>query len=576
MQYCKRSSVNVQGKVDVKSAIESGFEHSETISLNRDFSTGAYSFFSTTFNVPSYTDGKDKIEITIKFETTQSTTEDPFILVDRVMLEDNIGNTEYSLVSYGSFDAVGLNSSGTQISLSSYWKTQANAAPTIATDAQFGNVAKITGNIKSDRYVKQRIYEAEASELSSARSSASAQDYIVSGFAKSDGAMLSSDSLFEIEVKITYYESGAERVESIKFPFVPGCIGWQFTGGAFTTENVCVKYIDIYCRYSKQLGTAYFDNISVTNVIDESVESYEYYTEGAIAGLVKKKSNKFYTEHYEYYDNRNLRRVANNRGEITDYYYTSNNDVDYYIEYDFENEDGRGIYPEKSDDPDSAIDKTPKLKTDYTYNSYGLVTQTESYPIDNNLSKISGSKRLYHRYVYNTASGSKIFGSLSWEWDELDVDIRYCYDSKDGKLLATVNSDEDTGVCYTYDEMGNLTGVMPATYTGTYVPTTDAESVSYTYNERNLLDTITTESTTYSFTYDVFGNTTSVSAGENELAEYTYNQNNGKLNRITYGNGFSVTYVYNVLELLTEVWYNYADGTRERVYEYEYTADGQE
>ena len=125
--------------------------------------------------------------------------------------------------------------------------------------------------------------------------------------------------------------------------------------------------------------------------------------------------------------------------------------------------------------------------------------------------------------------------------------------------------------------MGNLTGVMPATYVNSsaYEAVTNSENVSYTYNERNLIDTITTESTTYSFTYDVFGNTTSVSAGENELAEYTYNQNNGKLNRITYGNGFSVTYVYNVLELLTEVWYNYADGTRERVYEYEYTADGQ-
>ena len=36
--------------------------------------------------------------------------------------------------------------------------------------------------------------------------------------------------------------------------------------------------------------------------------------------------------------------------------------------------------------------------------------------------------------------------------------------------------------------MGNLTGVMPATYTSTYVPITDAESVSYsfTYNDEGM------------------------------------------------------------------------------------------
>ena len=577
MQYKTQTASKVQGTVTVSSIAGSGFTHSEAVSMNKDYSTGTSCFFSTTFDVPAYTGGNDRVKVTIKFTASQNQTTAPDILVDRVMLEKNIGNTEYSLVSYGSFDTVGLNSSGAQIPLSSYWSTETGAAPTVATDTQFGNVAKITGNVTSDKYIMQRIYEAEASELSSLRSSASAQDYIVSGFAKSDGAMLPSDSLFELEVKITYYKNGTDRTEVEKFGFVPGYVGWQFTGGAFRTEDVCVKYIDIYCRYSNQIGTAYFDNISVTNVLDESVESYDYYKEGILAGLVKKKSNKFYTEYYEYYDNRNLRRVANNLGEITDYYYTSNNLVNCYIEYDFENEDGRGIYPEDLADPDSAIEKTPKLKTDYVYNAYGLVTQTESYPINDSLSKISGSKRLYHRYVYNTTSGSKIFGALTWEWDELDVDIRYYYDSKDGKLLATVNSDEDTGVCYTYDEMGNLTGVMPATFVGSsaYEEVTDAESVSYTYNDRNLLSTITTESTTYTFTYDVFGNTASVTAGENELAEYTYNQNNGKLNKITYGNGFSVSYVYNVLELLTEVWYNYTDGTSENVYEYEYTADGQ-
>ena len=63
--------------------------------------------------------------------------------------------------------------------------------------------------------------------------------------------------------------------------------------------------------------------------------------------------------------------------------------------------------------------------------------------------------------------------------------------------------------------------------------------------------------------YDAFGNSSSVKSVDKTLATYEYN-NNGKLKKINYGNGFSVEYaynfsveyVYNRLEMLTEIWYN--------------------
>ena len=60
--------------------------------------------------------------------------------------------------------------------------------------------------------------------------------------------------------------------------------------------------------------------------------------------------------------------------------------------------------------------------------------------------------------------------------------------------------------------------------------------------------------------YDAFGNQTEIQAGENVLAEYEYNQNNGKPNKTIYGNGFSVEYVYDTLENVSEVWYNLCAG----------------
>mgnify|MGYP003293512885 CR=1 FL=1 len=108
-----------------------------------------------------------------------------------------------------------------------------------------------------------------------------------------------------------------------------------------------------------------------------------------------------------------------------------------------------------------------------------------------------------------------------------------------------------------------------------YTPTTDAESVTYTYDSKNLLATVTTESTTYSFAYDVFGNVTGVDADDVSIVSYEYNDHNGKLNTVTYSNGFSVEYVYNDIELLKEVWYTDSANVRTLAYEYEYTSSGQ-
>ena len=63
------------------------------------------------------------------------------------------------------------------------------------------------------------------------------------------------------------------------------------------------------------------------------------------------------------------------------------------------------------------------------------------------------------------------------------------------------------------------------------------------------------------------------SAGDNTLASYEYGDNNGKLLRITYGNGFYERYVYNELDLISKIYYN--KNGEYLAYSYEYTADGE-
>ena len=62
-----------------------------------------------------------------------------------------------------------------------------------------------------------------------------------------------------------------------------------------------------------------------------------------------------------------------------------------------------------------------------------------------------------------------------------------------------------------------------------YTTETNTERVNYTYNSYGYLSTIATAETTYTLTYDVFGNTDVIKAGSNTLANYDYNFYNGKL-----------------------------------------------
>ena len=205
----------------------------------------------------------------------------------------------------------------------------------------------------------------------------------------------------------------------------------------------------------------------------------------------------------------------------------------------------------------------------------GLLTRTLEYPLGEDGQQLAGSKSIITTYNYEF-NNQKIVGALIKETDSLGQSIVYYYDNTDGKLLATVNSSANTGLCYTYDVMGRLTNVTPATYVSntSYTPVTNAESVEYTYTGNGLLSSIITESTTYDFAYNAFGNQTSVGIGDDTLASYEYNPKNGKLKKITYGNGFVVEYVYNTLELLTEVWYT-ENNVRYKAHEYVYTANGQ-
>ena len=82
----------------------------------------------------------------------------------------------------------------------------------------------------------------------------------------------------------------------------------------------------------------------------------------------------------------------------------------------------------------------------------------------------------------------------------------------------------------------------------------------------------------YRFGYDAFGNMMSVSVGSEEdtieLARYEYETGvlNGRLHKLSYGNGNSVTYSYDIFDRTTEETYN--SGNESISYSYIYDSSG--
>ena len=590
---------NVRVYVTAQSLDDSSHVYTEEVPVNEYYASGSCSFFSTTFDSANMnSSGGEAFKIIIKvLGGSNLSSGEVSISVDNIMLEENIGNSNYSLVQLGNFEKFSIDSTGTYLGNGAYfWISDLGNLSRRLASEPFGYAGSLSSSISEEKYLKQTVYQASSSDLASYDHegygyNTSSKTYTISGFAKGTGQVASPHSTFRLRVDVAYYagRNNDDVIVPYYFDFQTDCKDWQFVcGNVETAEGLLVHSITIYCEYSYQpTGYAMFDNIAFIQSTDESVVKYEYYGQEiqgdqrvhneALDGLIRTKKSGYDIEIYEYNNDRQLTRIANNCGEIHDYTYASNGvDVISEIYYKTQNR----IYPYLAADPDSKIKKIPQTKTTYSYNAYGEIIATNTYEVVYNSSGAliakSGTKYIYSYNTYNTTSGSKIFGALLQETDSLNRKTRYYYNSNNGRLLACVNVDEGNGTCYTYDAVGNIISVMPAQYVSStnYSEILNEESVNYTYNERNMLESIITESTSYNFVYDVFGNTDSISAGSRELANYEYNSYNGKLHTINYGNGFSVRYVYDKLDNIKEVWYNNS-GSETKVYEYMYTAHGQ-
>ena len=351
---------------------------------------------------------------------------------------------------------------------------------------------------------------------------------LLSGWGRAASARTGEDDngkerSFRLTVRLHYTDNTTEDQHA---EFNPDQTAWQFTSAAIIPKED-VDYAEIFLRYDYNVNSAYFDDVCMT------VEPAQTYTHDA---------------------NGNVESATDALGNLTDPGYTG---VDltsltlpvgssYVYNYDTNHQVTSVIKTENGNEQ----------TTDYVYDAFGNPTSATL--------TVEG----YTGLMCESATYSSDGNDLLSVTDMLNGTTSYTYDSIT-KLVSAIEDANSHRTGYVYDSRYRIQKIYNDKDSDG-VADSNEESVLYNYT-LNELSGIQTATTGYTLQYDPFGNLKSVKAGNQTLASYTYGLYNGKIQRITYGNGSYEEYTYDHLDRVKTVKYN---GDSSKTQTFVYTSEG--
>jgi len=528
--------------MSVKSNEDSSISIVKEIAVDNHDANSEYTLDAITFEVPESYGGAVEFEIYIVGGSSETVD----LWIDNAMVGRAIGVSEFDMLVDGNF-------------FSGYYWTLSPSANAVIEEsgvAAFGKSLKLTGALGTTVSASQTVYEASESARNGYEADLASPDQLalkLSGWAKGTDMLSHTDGKLQLKLKIEYYSISGTSSEEHELNFDRSVADWQFSSKVIltATDKGMINKITLEALYSNNVGTVLFDNLSLTE--SENGTSYTYDSQGYVTKVQTGRQSVAYSYDSSY----NVTEAVYSDGRYTRYSYDSNNRMT------------QEIYGRVNGGQHTLLHSTQ-----YIYVAGGMVTSTLTFDFEDDNAYLETLTEYY------TDSAPHIYGTVSKETDGLGKVTEYYYNTNNGRLTAVIYPDL-TAIVYSYDKMGNVTEVAPAAVddmgTG-YAFQVDSEdpNVNYSYNSATKrLERIETQSTAYTFTYDVFGNSTSIKAGNNTLASYEYNSNNGKLSVLTYGNGLKVKYLYDVLDRIEKIQYNTGtNGAYETVYEYVYETSG--
>ena len=366
--------------------------------------------------------------------------------------------------------------------------------------------------------------------------------YLVSGWAKANavgrtGTDYGSEPYFGMIAAVYYAGESGEEWHLI--PFNKDYTQWQYASGIVIPRQSekTVETIKLYLIYSQNGNTAYFDNLSI---VAEPCSSYSYDDKG---NPVSAKEGGAKTS-CEYESGTSiLKKYTASTGVVTSFSYESTT-------HNLTGVSGAGV------------------RTTNVYNEAGLLTS--SYTLSDDMHGAYESSATYNAYGEKTSETDGNYVTTQYERNASSHNLvgtqigsnyrqKYNYDAA-GRLMVSFH-DGKVAQHYGY-ENGNLSTMSRKSRVG---------SGAFSWQS-------------YHFTYDAFGNMTSigVSGAENGqtpssksvLAQYAYEPgvNNGRLKTMSYANGDTVGYEYDIFDRVVAERYN--SGSKSVSYEYKYDSNG--
>ncbi|MBQ8683632.1 MAG: hypothetical protein IJ518_03830 [Clostridia bacterium] len=446
------------------------------------------------------------------------------VLVDSAQLESNPYAGSYNLLANGGFDNYGYDRF-----LWGGWNPS-NSDVIISEEATFNSLGalKLPGGVYAERYAWQEVDALTAAGVR--------ETFTLSGWAKGESLPPSSDSdstEYPFRLRAVIKLTDIEQPEEYTADFAPATEGWQFASVQFAKSRYAsVEYVRVYCDYSYNNETAYFDDIQL---VRDSLETG--LTAEDFAGV----------------------------NDVTE-------DSDPYMET-----------AEDTPTFDELLDAhgNPLTETTFTDGEFGTVYRSFAYNA-NRFSEESGMDDSGNDLIRETDARGN---TTEYTVDPVTSRTTAVTDRCDNKTAYEYDTSGRTTKVESFaalrDENGN---VLRDENDNVLYPETPMANVSYGYNAMGNLTAITRgDGMGYGLTYDAHHNlaTIGVTGAQNPLVTYGYKPGSGRLKSVTYANGHVMKATYNGLgQLVAEKWYESeaqaADSTATPIayYKYVYDNDG--
>ena len=348
----------------------------------------------------------------------------------------------------------------------------------------------------------------------------------------------SDEPFFGIIVRLCYSDG---TTDDQYFSFDPLYDGWQHLQSVVASKQEhagkALSDVIVLLAYDRNYNTALFDNASLRI---EPGQTYYYDEKGNLISSAQAGAGSDSADY------------AENGVDLLEYTAANGNKFNYTYntQHDVLTATASGIKNTYVYDAAGNVFSSTLTSTNTTENPAYLYTVANASPDKNHTTMVNDSSGGITSYTYNYG-----YQYMTSSTNADGVTTYYTYYPQNSRPKQTYQSNI-AAVTYTYDG-GQLSQLDRKTFRGS-----SPEGLHQYYN----------------FTYNIWGQNTSVKVGTIPLATYAYEDigsnaagtGGGLMSQMTYGNGDSVTYTYDAFDRLKKVVYNDTGN----YIEYLYTADG--